>query len=167
MEITIQLQWLVIGAIIMAAVGMFVRGAGAVTAQYDESQHEAFAKYLTGQIDDLRRRVEAEMKKFQALVLADDFYSEMTHRKNRIQQLRFEMRYVDNDFTEEWTKDEREEIAKVCEAMLAEMAQDYIDNIGEVTKKFNPAPDSGQETNTHQLCPVRIEIDELVNEEAA
>ncbi len=166
MEVTIGLQWLIIGAIILTFFGMFVRGAGAVAAQYDESQHEAFAKHLIGQIDELRAQVEMKEKLFQALVLADDFYSEMTYRKNRIRQLSFEMRYIDNDFTEQWTRAERDEIAMICEFMLREMAQDYIDNIATEKKNFAPAPDSGQE-GEREKPKIRIEIDELMKEATA
>jgi hypothetical protein len=70
-------------------------------------------------------------RQYQVLVLADDFYSEIQHRKNRIHQLQFEMQYCDNDFTAEWPPEERKEIAEVCEVMLEQEREDYLANLDE------------------------------------
>jgi hypothetical protein len=83
------------------------------------------------EIAGLQARLKKSLLQYQALVLADDFYSEMTYRKNRIRQLQFELQYIDNDFTTEWSAEERKEIIDVCEEMLEQIREDYIANLDE------------------------------------
>ena len=123
-------------------IGLFAGGfAGVVLFAILAMSHDSD---LQMRITELKEQLRKEMHKYQALVLADDFYFEMSHRKNRIHQLQFEMRYIENDFTERWSADERKEIAKTCEEMFEEERRDYIANLDDVSergddKTFTPA----------------------------
>ncbi len=117
---------------------------------------------------NLRDELRTTTLEFQALVLADDFYPEMSRRKNRLDQLRFEMLYIDNDFTQEWSSQERAEIAAVCNRVLKREAKDFVDNreprpaaepVG--TKNFAERVDNSQ--RKRESWTPRIEFGEEVS----
>lgn len=137
------------------AIGLFAGGfAGVVLFSLLTISHDSD---LQMRIMELKEQLRKEMHKYQALVLVDDFYFEMSHRKNRIRQLQFEIRYVDNDFTEQWSRDERKEIAKTCEEMLEEERQDYMANLEDISERVD------QKAFTPAIGPT-ITLDEVIAE---
>ena len=136
-------------------IGLFAGGfAGVILFAILAMSHDSD---LQIRIMELKEQLRKEVLKFQALVLADDFYFEMSHRKNRIRQLQFEIRYVDNDFTEQWSRDERKEIAKTCEEMLEEERQDYTANLEDISERVD------QKAFTPAIGPT-ITLDEVIVE---
>ena len=136
-------------------IGLFAGGfAGVILFAILAMSHDSD---LQIRIMELKEQLRKEVLKFQALVLADDFYFEMSHRKNRIRQLQFEIRYVDNDFTEQWSRDERKEIAKTCEEMLEEERQDYTANLEDISERVD------QKAFTPAIGPT-ITLDEVIAE---
>ncbi len=111
----------------------------------------------------LREDLKKKTLDMQALILADDFYPEMTYRRNRLEQMRFDMLYIDNDFTREWTADERKEIASVCSGMLEEERKNFVDNLDSGTEKAETGDNrQGKERTTWQP---RIELISEVSHE--
>ncbi len=107
-------------------VGMFIGMLTLSLVAINRENHEAAAA---------REETARITRSYQALVLADDFYSEMQYRKNRLHQMQFDMQYAENDFTEQWSKQERGEIAKICEEMLEQERRDYIANLEDVSER--------------------------------
>jgi hypothetical protein len=135
--------------VVLFFVGIFVGMLTLSLVAINRENHEAAAaKEETARVT----------RQYQALILADDFYSEMTHRKNRLHQLQFEMQYCDNDFTEQWSAEERKEIAEVCGEMLEQERKDYLENLEAETGG------NRQETGKARWEP-KIALDDVINEE--
>jgi hypothetical protein len=130
-------------------VGIFVGMLTLSLVAINRENHEANAA---------REETARVTRQYQALVLADDFYSEMQHRKNRIHQLQFEMKCCENDFTEQWPPEERKEIAEVCGEMLEQERKDYLENLEAETGG------NRQETGKARWEP-KIALDDVINEE--
>ncbi len=130
-------------------VGMFVGMLVLSLVAINRDNHEANAARLEA------ARV---TRRYDALVLADDFYPEISHRKNRIHQLQFEMQYCENGFTSQWSPEERKEVAAICGEMLEEEKKNYLENLETETG------DSRQKAGKATWEP-KITLDDIIAEE--